>query len=179
MRIPDAGVVARLGTLDCGLMGESPRVNGGAVDDGTGVVADGRRSRDAFLVLPGDFGESTVNSGGATGAGERATIDCGRDFGGLGRLRRGVACGSAFGLFALLRSKLLLPPTGVTGRPSLVDIVADRNGDRPTIGDAGVVPLSLSRFSNLERNDDTGLIDVSSLLFSLPSIVTSHLTVLL
>lgn len=57
----------------------------------------------------------------------------------------------------------------LTGRPDA------SHGERPpTAGDAGGVPLSLSKFSNLERNDDTGLIEEASGPSFEPSMLTAH-----
>ena len=49
------------------------------------------------------------------------------------------------------------------GRRSPAGCVLVRKGERPPIGDAGGVALSFSKFSNLERREETGLIDDVSL----------------
>ena len=90
-------------------------------------------------------------------------MDCGLDFGGLeGRWRDCTSAGASFSTLLLLN---LLNPVGMLGLPSKLEpVVADKKGERPMIGDTGGAPLlSLSRFSNLDRSEDTGLMEVSSL----------------
>ena len=114
------------------------------------------------LVFSGECGESTVTRGGGFWEGVTGPIDCGRALGKLGRrpLTTGSRCPSSTTTVEFVE---VVWPIGVVGLASLAAPAPDKKGERPTIGDAGGVPLSLSRFSNLERSEDTGLMEDSSL----------------
>lgn len=109
----------------------------------------------------GVAGESTVTVGADFCVGVE-TIDCGLDFGRLGRLGRGTA-GGCPSLFKGAKSGTSLFPEAVLGLEVVPDAPGASHGERPpATGEAGGVPLSFSKFSNLERSEDTGLIEEAS-----------------
>jgi len=136
-----------------------------------GVAAEGRRSTDMFF-LAGERGEFTLRRGGDLREGVIVTIDCGLDIGVFGASSRGTALGGSR-LFAVIASCPVLAVAGVVRRLLLPRTGPAKKGDRPKIGDAGGVAVSCCRFSNLDRRDDTGLIDDSSLPLGLSMLCTS------
>lgn len=100
------------------------------------------------------------------------TIDCGLDIGVLGVSIRGIALGGSR-LFVVMASCPALAVAGVVGRLLVPKTGPAKKGDRPKIGDAGGVAVSCCRFSNLDRKDDTGLIDDSSLPLGLSMLCMS------
>ena len=58
----------------------------------------------------------------------------------------------------------VLSLTGVLGRALASGAAGEKKAARPTTGDSGGVAVPLPKFSNLDRSDETGLMDDSSLL---------------
>lgn len=86
-------------------------------------------------------------------------IDCGRCFGLVKRLElnaNSIGVPGSVGPFEASFS-----PCDVLGRPSDPVLLVERKRERPVVGDAGAA-VFLSKFSNLERRDDTGLMDEAS-----------------
>lgn len=118
------------------------------------------RSIDMFL--SGEFGESIVTMGGDFWEGVTDSILCGRAFGGLGRLllanSGGCPCVVAFPSPGDVR------PSDVLGRSFGVDTSAVKETCRRSTGVDGFCSVSFPRFSNLERKEETGLIELASVL---------------
>lgn len=113
-----------------------------------------------------------MTAGGESFVGVIDSIDLGL-VGGLGRLGRGIA-GASVGALLLRGAKLgtSLFPADVVGRDPATAPPAASHGERPpTVGEAGGVPLSFSKFSNLERSEDTALIGEASGPFLEPLIL--------
>lgn len=119
-------------------------------------------STDIALVFSGECGESIVTTGGAVEAGVVGSMECGRP--------RAFASGQPSLLIVLITVELGCA-IGVIGRVIFGPPTPVKKGDLPIMGEAGGVSLFLSKFSNLERSDETGLIDDSSLPCILSSIL--------
>lgn len=167
IRASNPGVAARLKVLACPLVGESMPAR-----DVFAPAKFNPTGRTSMLFRSGEAGESTMTVGGDVCLGVIEIIDWGLDLGGLGFRGRGSAEAGPL-LLKGAKSGTSLLPDAVVGREVVTGPPGASHGERPpTTGDAGGVPLSFSRFSNLERREDTGLIEEASGLSFRPSIVT-------
>ena len=117
-----------------------------------------------MLSRAGDRGESTVTIGGDRCDGVTSSIDCGLALGGLGLRFRGPAC--SVPLSSVGSTSLLASPEDVRGRSLLGGDGADKDTCRFSMGEGGFDSVSFPRFSKRERSDETGLIEVESVLAS-------------
>jgi len=109
-----------------------------------------------------------VTIGGDRWDGVTSIMDWGRIFGGLGLRFRGPGWSVPLLGVPMDRGAVPCSPEDVRGLSLLPSGGRVREGCRFSIGDGGFCSTSLPRFSNLDRNDDTGLIEASSVLV-LPS----------
>lgn len=165
------GVAARLSVFACPRVGESTPERGVCVP--WMLKPTGRTSID---FLPGEAGESTVTVGGEFCRGVMEIIDCGRDLGEDGRPGRGTPSAGA-ALLSGAKSGTSPLPDAVVGLDVVPVPLGTSHGERAaTAGEVGGVPLSFSKFSNLERNEETGLIDEASGPSVEPSMLASFLS---
>lgn len=119
--------------------------------------------RTSIDLLSEDAGESTVTVGGDVCLGVIEIMDCGLERGGLGLFGLSMAAGCEPSFRGVKSGTSPLPDEAVVGLEVPTDPPGSSHGERPpTTGEAGGVPLSLSKFSNLERSEDTGLIEEAS-----------------
>lgn len=153
MRASNAGVGVRLGGRTARFGGESVPVLAMSNEPLGVLTLDWLRSTDMACFLSGDRGESTVTTGAHFRVGEVEA-----------RESSPIVCAGCIGHVP--------SRNGVAGRGSVGVPIGGNKGDRPPMGDCGVVPVSFTRFSNLDRSEETGPIEDSSLAFPLPSIAT-------